>query len=163
VARPEDWTGGLARLAVAVAFVLLLILVLLVRLPSAWVALAGGRPLLVRAGLMVGVLLVLGLAQRVLTARLPHAAVLFGRRVRFHDGLRRRAVSIADVAALHVEQRPAPHHEVFVIELRGGEEHDLCPTHWTGAPALYRALERRVAAVHRRRARARGRSRVASG
>lgn len=154
VARPQDWTGMLARLAVAIAFVLLMILVPLVPLPPGWVALAGGFALVVRVGLGLAVLVVLAVAQVLLVARLPRAVVLWGRKVRFHDGTRRRAVAIDDIAALHVEQRPLPQHEVFVLERRDGVEHDLCPTAWPGAPALHRALERRIAAAHRRRTRA---------
>lgn len=155
VARPDDWTGVVARLAVAIAFVLLAILIPLLPLPPAWVALAWGQPLVVRLTLGLCVLVVLGLAQVVIDARLPRAVVLLRRTVRFHDGMRRRAVLIDDVAAVHVEQRPPPWHEVFVLELRDGAEHDLCPTRWPGAPALHRALERRVGAAQRRRARRR--------
>ncbi|MCA9707065.1 MAG: hypothetical protein KDK70_14520 [Myxococcales bacterium] len=159
VARPDDWTGVLARLAVVVAFVLLAILVPLVRLPTAWVALAGGYPLVVRLVLLAMVTGVLWVARTLLVARLPRAAVLFAGKIRFHDGTRRCAVPIDQIAALHVEQRPPPYHEVFVIEQRDGAEHDICPTHWFGAPALHRALERRVAAASRRRARAADRRR----
>lgn len=154
VVRPDDWTGRLARLAVALAFVLLAVLVPLVPLPPAWVARAGGHPLVVRLGLMLVVIAVVAMAQVVLVARLPRAVVLWGRKVRFHDGTRRRAVSLDDITALHVEQRAEPQHEVFVLERRDGAEHDLCPTHWPGAPAMHRAIERRVATVHRRRTRA---------
>ena len=157
VARPDDWTGTVARLAVALAFVLLMILVPLVPLPVAWVALAGGMPLLVRAGLVLAVVLALAIAHAVIVARLPRAVVLWGRKVRFHDGTRRRAVAIDDVNAVHVDQRPPPLHEVFVLERRDGVEHDLCPTAWAGAPSLHRAIERSVAAADRRRRRARAR------
>jgi hypothetical protein len=118
------------------------------------VALAGGFGLLVRLCLVLVVLMVLGVAQRLLVARLPRAVVLWGRKVHFHDGTRRRAVAIDDIVALHVEQRPPPQHEVFVLERRDGTEHDLSPTRWSGAPALHRALERRMAAAQRRRMRA---------
>ncbi|MCA9652744.1 MAG: hypothetical protein H6712_07820 [Myxococcales bacterium] len=158
VARPDDWTGTLSRVVIGVAFVLLAVVVVLVRLPEAWVELAGGRALVVRVALMLVEIAVLAVARAVLVARLPRAAVLFGRKVRFHDGTRRLAVPIDEIAALHVEQRPPPVHEVFVIEQRDGAEHDLCPAHWWGAPALHRALDRKVAAAHRRRARARARA-----
>lgn len=154
VARPDDWTGTVAGLAVAVAFVLLMVLVALVPLPSAWVTLAWGLPLVVRACMVVVVVAVLAAAHGVLVARLPRAVVLWGRKARFHDGTRRRAIAYRDIAAVHVVQRPPPLHEVFVIERRDGIEHDLCPTAWAGAPRLHRALERRVAAAARRRPRA---------
>lgn len=153
VVRPDDWTGTLARVAVAIAFVLLVVLIPLVRLPAAWVALAGGWPIVVRLALVLIVVVGLGVVQVVLDTRLPRAVVMLGGSVRFHDGTRRRTVAIDDLAALHVEQRPPPQHEVFVLELRDGAEHDLCPTRWSGAPALHRALERRVAAARRRRSR----------
>lgn len=153
VARPDDWTGTMARLAVALAFVLSMILVLLVPLPRAWVALAGGFPLLVRVCMLLVVVVVLAVAHALLAARLPRAVVLWGRKVRFHDGTRRRAVPVDDVAAVHVEQRPPPQHEMFVLERRDGVEHDLCPTAWAGAPSLHRAIERSIAAAERRRRR----------
>jgi hypothetical protein len=153
VARPDDWTGTLARLAVVLAFVLLAILVALVPLPAAWVARAWGFPLIVRACMLMVVVVALAVAHALLAARLPRAVLLWGRKVRFHDGTRRRAVPVADVVAMHVEQRPPPQHEMFVLERRDGTEHDLCPTAWPGAPSLHRAIERSVAAADRRRRR----------
>lgn len=150
VARPDDWTGVLARAAVTIAFVLLAVVITLAPLPAAWVALAWGIPALVRVALALAVLVMLRVLAVVLDARLPRAVVLTPSTVRFHDGTRRRAVRVPEIAALHVEQRPPPWHEVFVIEERSGAEHDLCPTAWPGAPALHRLLERRVAAAHRR-------------
>jgi hypothetical protein len=151
VARPDDWTGTLARLGVVLAFVLLAILVALVPLPTAWVARAWGFPLVVRACMVAVVVVALAVAHALIVARLPRAVVLWGRKVHFHDGTRRRAVPVDDVAAVLVEQRPPPLHEVFVLERRDGVEHDLCPTAWAGAPALHRAIERSVAAADRRR------------
>jgi hypothetical protein len=154
VARPDDWTGTLARLAGVIAFVLLFVLVLLVPLPPAWVALVGGHALVVRVGLVAVVLMVVGAAQTLVVARLPRAVVLLRNKVRFHDGTRRRAVAFDEIVALHVEERPPPQLEMFVLERRDGAELDLCPTGWAGAPALHRALERGMAAAHRRRTRA---------
>lgn len=158
VARPDDWTGTSSRLVIFVAFVLLAVVIVLARLPESWVRLARGYEVVVRAGLMLSVIAVLMVARTALVARLPRAVVLLGRKVRFHDGTRRIAVPLEEIAALHVEQRPPPVHEVFVIEQRDGAEHDLCPAHWWGAPALHRALERKVATIHRRRARAQRRA-----
>jgi hypothetical protein len=155
VARPNDWTGTLARLAVVLAFVLLAILVAVVPLPTAWVARAWGFPQVVRVLMLLVVVVTLAVAHGLLVARLPRAVVLWGRKVRFHDGTRRRAVPVDDVATVHVEQRPPPLHEMFVLERRDGVAHDLCPTAWAGAPSLYRAIERSVAAAERRRRRRR--------
>jgi len=154
VARPDDWTGTLSRVVVGVAFIALVVVVALVRLPPAWVALVADRPWMLRIAMFVAVLLGLAIARTLLISRLPRAAVLFGRTIRFHDGTRRISVAVDEIGALHVEQRPPPLHEVFVLEQRDGAEHDLCPAHWWGAPALHRGLELRVAAAHRRRARA---------
>ena len=44
VARPDDWTGTLSRVVIGVAFVLLAVVVVLVRLPEAWVELAPQGP-----------------------------------------------------------------------------------------------------------------------
>ncbi len=159
----------MARLAVVVAIVLLVIPVLLMPLPPSWIELSPSwqrvveeQTIVVRLGLLAGGVVLLVLGRNLLMARLPRAAIMFGRTVRFHDGTRRRALPIAEIAAIHVELRPPPYHEVFVIEQQNGEEHDLCPTHWTGAPGLHRTLERKVAAAHRRRARARARSQTRS-
>lgn len=160
VARPKDWTGTLSRVVIFVMFVLLAVVVVLAKLPRAWVELAQGIELVVRAALMLGVIAILAMARTVLVARLPRAAVLIGRKIRFHDGTRRVALPVDEIVALHVEQRPPPVHEVFVIEQRDGAEHDLCPAHWWGAPALHRALDRKVAAAHRRRMHAQSRARA---
>ncbi|MEX1361621.1 MAG: hypothetical protein AB1Z98_00725 [Nannocystaceae bacterium] len=159
VARPDDWTGTLSRVVIGVAFVLLAVVVVLARLPPAWVALARGHEVVVRAVLMLLEIGVLMVARTVLIARLPRAASLWRRKVRFNDGTRRIVLPVDEIAALHIEQRPPPLHEVFVIEQRDGAEHDLCPAHWWGAPALHRALERQVATANRRRARAATRAR----
>ncbi|MCH9687555.1 MAG: hypothetical protein K0V04_39340 [Deltaproteobacteria bacterium] len=153
VARPDDWTGKLASIAIGLTFVSLVVLALLVRLPPRWVALVDGMEWIVRVAIVVVAWLLLWGARTVLDSRLPRAAVLFGSKVRFHDGTRRRAVAIDDVGAVHIEQRPPPVHEVFVLEQRDGSERDMCPVHWAGAPALHRTLERRLATAQRRRAR----------
>lgn len=155
VARPDDWTGTLSRVAVGTAFVLLAIVIALVRMPPTWLAFARGHGLAIRLALLVVALLVFAGARALLIARLPRAAFLFGRRVRFHDGTRRVALHIDEIASVHVEQRPPPVHEAFVLVQRDGGEHDLCPTHWWGAPRLYRSLTHRVGTASRRRARAR--------
>jgi hypothetical protein len=162
-ARPDDWTGTVAGLAVAVAFVLLVVLIALAPMPKAWVTLAWGLPLVVRGCLVLVVIAALAVAHAVLVARLPRSVVLWGRKVRFHDGTRRRAIPYRSIAAVHVGQRPPPLHEVFVIERYDGIEHDLCPTAWAGAPRLHRALERHMAAAARRRARANERTRSPRG
>ena len=47
-ARPDDWSGKLTDLAVTVLALMILIVVLLVRLPESWLALAAGRGWIVR-------------------------------------------------------------------------------------------------------------------
>ncbi len=159
VARPDDWTGTLASVAVVAVLALLVVVALLVRLPPHWVALAGGMAWVVRAALMLAALVVVGFARTVLDARLPRAAVLWGRKVRFHDGTRRRAVAIDQILAVYIERRPPPMHEVFAIQQHDGSEHDVCATHWGGAPALHRTLQRRVRSAQARKRRQQARQR----
>lgn len=159
MARPDDWTGTLSRVAVGTATVLSLAVVALVRLPPAWIEAVGGHGWVVRALIVVPTVLLLMGARALLIARLPRAAVLFGRRVRFHDGTRRVVVPVDAIARLHVEHRPPPLFEVFVVERRDGTEQDVCPTHWWGAPRLHRTLSRKVSAATRRRRKAKSRAR----
>lgn len=155
VARPRDWTGALARLALVTLGMLLGVVVLLVRLPEAWIALAFGSSELVRLSLFVVGLWALRWLRALGYARLPAAAALF-RRLAFRERGRRRRVPIDQIARVYVELRPPPVHQVFAIELHDGTAHDVCPTDWPGAGRLYAKLARKVA-----RARARARRRAA--
>jgi hypothetical protein len=157
VARPRDWTGALARLALVGFAAMLGVVVLLVRLPQQWVDLAFGAPEVVRLVLLLLAVWVFRWVRTLVFARLPAAASLF-RRLSFRERGRRRRVRIDEIAAVHVELRPAPMHQVFVIELHDGTIHDVCPTDWPGAGRLYSVLARKV-----RRARARARRKAARG
>jgi hypothetical protein len=152
VARPRDWTGALARLAMVGLGIMLGVVVLLVRLPARWVELAFGAPELVRLGAFVVLLWWLRWVAALVYARLPAAASLF-RRLSFRERGRRRRVRIDEILAVHVELRPPPIHQVFVVELRDGSMHDVCPTDWPGAGPLYAKLERKVARARRKAAR----------
>ncbi len=151
VARPADWAGGLARLGVTVATLVLLVPVVLARLPEAWVALAGGSPLLVRGVLGAVVLWLMAWVRALVYARLPHAPWLLGRTLGLREGSRRLRLRVEDIAALHVELRPMPAREVFVVEFHDGSVHDLCPVHWSGAGRLYAKLAKRVKRAQRKR------------
>jgi hypothetical protein len=133
-ARPDDWSGKLTDLAVTLVALLTVIIVLLVRLPESWVALAAGRGWLVRmrswpcsrGGCSCGWTTLL----RVLLPRTPY---LFGRTLTIRARGRRVPLPVREIQAIHVETRPPDEHETFVVELRSGEHHDLCPVHWQGA------------------------------
>ena len=141
-ARPDDWSGKLTDLAVTVVALLTVIIVVLVRLPESWVALAAGRGWLVRlvlAGLAWWLFMWLDNALRVLLPRTPY---LFGRTLTIRARGRRVPLPVREIQAIHVETRPPDESETFVVEMRSGEHHDLCPVHWQGAGRLYRRIAR---------------------
>ncbi len=139
-ARPDDWTGKLTDLAVTVVALLVVIVVLLVRLPDLWVALAGGRGWVVRlvlALLCAWLFVWLDNALRVLLPRTPY---LIGRTLTIRAHGRRVHLPVRQVKTIHVETRPPDGRETFVVEMQSGEHHDLCPVHWNGAARIYRRL-----------------------
>jgi hypothetical protein len=144
VARPADWSGSLARGASWVLAALGLVTVLLVRLPRGWVVWAWNSPELVRLGLMIAVLWVIGWIRPFVYARLPRAATLLGRTLRLGERGRRRKVTVAELRHVDVELRPPPVFEVLVVELADGTTHEVCPLDWDGAGSLYAALARRL-------------------
>lgn len=150
VARPDDWTGLLARSAVGVVALVLTLAALLGTLPPAWVQMVDGRPWVVRVGLLLGVAWFSVWIRALSYALLPRAPVLFGRRlfVWFHG--RRIVVHVGSVVDAAIERRPDPVREVFVLELRDGRRLDLCPVHWSGAARLYRSLVRKLGRARRR-------------
>jgi hypothetical protein len=155
VARPADWTGALARAAVLLLGLMVLLVVLLVRLPPRWVALAFDAPELVRAVLFAVGLWLLAWVRAAVYSRLPGAPYLFGRSLVVHDRGARRRIPLASLADVHVDRRPPPVDEMIVVELSDGLELDVCPTRWEGAGALYAKLRRkldRLAAATARRA-----------
>ena len=139
-ARPDDWTGKLLDLAVMVAALLVVIVVLLVRLPDVWVALAGGRSFIVRlvlALLCAWLFMWLDNALRVLLPRTPY---LIGRTLTIRARGRRVRLPVREIRTIHVETRPPEDRETFVVEMKSGEHHDLCPVYWNGAARMYRRL-----------------------
>lgn len=143
-ARPDDWAGLTVEVVAALALVILILSALLANLPDRWVALAGGYEEPVRLAVFLVALYLWGWARALAIAALPHApALIFGRlSLRSHGKrLRIRARQIARIA---VEARDPDDVEVFVLELRDGSIHDLCPVGWRGAGRLYRRLARHV-------------------
>lgn len=145
VARPDDWTGGLARAASWLVALLAIVTVLLVRLPGAWVRWAWGSQELVRLLLVVAVLWLLGWIRPFIYAQLPRAAVLFGRTLRLGERGKHHRVPVAQLHHVDVELRAPPVFEVLVVELADGTTHEVCPLDWDGAGSLYAALARRIA------------------
>ena len=78
-------------------------------------------------------------ALRVLLPRTPY---LFGRTLTIRARGRRVPLPVREIQAIHVETRPPDERETFVVEMRSGEHHDLCPVHWQGAGRLYRRIAR---------------------
>lgn len=105
-ARPDDWSGKLTDLAVTVVALLTVIIVVLVRLPESWVALAAGRGWLVRlvlAGLAWWLFMWLDNALRVLLPRTPY---LFGRTLTIRARGRRVPLLVREIQAIRTS-RPA--------------------------------------------------------
>lgn len=158
VARPDDWTGTLARFGLWPVYFVALLIVGIGRIPLSWRVLGAGSEPLTRLVLAVIVIYLLGWLRAVVWSFVPKAVVQFGRRLWFRHHGRRILVRIDTIAEIDVEQRPPPVGEVFVVELDDGAVYDLCPVDWFGAPWVYAAVAYRV-----RRARARAERRRTRG
>lgn len=156
VARPDDWTGKLARFGLWPLYFVALLTVGIGRIPLAWRVLGAGSEPLTRAVIAVIVVYLLAWVRMIAWSFVPKAVVQYGRRLWFRHRGRRILVHIRTIAEIDVEQRPPPVGEVFVIELDDGAVYDLCPVGWDGAPQVYQAVAYRV-----RRARARAQRRIA--
>lgn len=141
-ARPDTWLGWLTDVIVTIVAIVVVLIILLARLPSAWVELAFGRGWIVRAvvvGLAAWAFMWLDNFLRVLQPRTPY---LYGRTLTVRARGKRLGLPVRDITAIHVEQRPPDGRETFVVELRDGALHDLCPVHWKGAARLYARIAR---------------------
>jgi len=144
VARPDDWTGLLAELLLAGLLVLFVLIALLTRLPASWVELVGGYPEPVRLVALLLALYAWGWARVLIIGALPGAPALVFRRLIFRSRGRRLVLRPRQIAKIEVEGRLPDDREVFVVELRDGSRHDLCPVAWRGAGRLYARLARLV-------------------
>lgn len=142
VARPADWTGGVARAGVLLFGALLWLYAILGRLPP------GLRELqpswLVRIGLQVVIFFVVRELAAIPYALLPGAVYLFRGQVAVRVRGKRVRIDVADIREVHVDDRPEPQNEVFVLELLDDREFDLCPVHWDGSERIYAVLRRKV-------------------
>lgn len=158
VARPDDWTGALARVGLWPVYFVALLVVGLGRIPTTWWVIGAGSEALTRVVIALVVLYLLGWVRMIALTFVPKAVIQYGGRLWFRHRGRRIVVRIATVSAIVVEQRPPPVGEAFVIELDDGAVYDLCPVHWDGAERVYAAVATRVrrahARAHRRRIRA---------
>ncbi len=155
VARPDDWTGLLARFGLWPLYFVALLVVGLGRIPSSWWVIGAGSEELTRGVIAVVVIYLLGWVRMIAFSLLPRAVVQYGRRLWFRHRGRRIVVRIKTIKTIDVEQRPPPVGEAFVIELDDGAVYDLCPVDWDGAQWIYAAVAYRV-----RRARAREQRRL---
>jgi hypothetical protein len=144
VALPRDWLGTLARSGIVIVSGLLLIGVLLGTIPKPWVEWVGGFPELIRLAGGLLVLWVMSWVAALVYSRHPRAPFLLGKTLRIYERSERRRIDVAEIADIHVELRPPPMVEAFVVELRDGSIHELCPVRWRGAGQLYVALARRL-------------------
>lgn len=141
-ARPDDWSGRLLDLAVGLAALVVALVVLLVRLPDSWIALAGGRGWPIRVILALAVAWAFMWIDNLLRVLLPRTPYLIGRTLTVRARGRRVPLKVREIHAIHVETRPPDGRETFVIEMRSGQHHDLCPVAWNGAGRLYRRMAR---------------------
>ena len=155
VARPDDWTGTLARFGLWPVYFVALLVVGLGRIPPGWRVLGAGSEPITRAVIAVIVLYLLGWVRVIVFALVPKSVVHYGRRLWFRHRGRRIVVRINTIVTIDVELRPPPVGETFVIELDDGAVYDLCPVGWDGAGWVYGAVASRV-----RRAQARAQRRL---
>ena len=164
VARPDDWTGKLARVGLWPLYLVALLIVGLGRIPSGWWAIGAGSETLTRAVIALVVLYLLNWVRMIVFASVPGAVVQYGGRLWFRHRGRRIMVRTKTILAIDVELRPPPVDEAFLIELDDGAVYDLCPVRWDGAERVYAIVARRVrrARVRANRRLARAKKRVAS-
>ena len=153
VARPRDWTAVATWILLAGLTIVFVVIALLVRLPDAWISLAGGYPWIVRVVLLLVSLLIVRWLGDLAYSRLPRASFLIGRTLVFPEQAGRRSIKLDDIKRIVVALRPAPAYEVFVAVMYDETTHLICATHQVGGPALYAAVARRVARVQRVQAR----------
>lgn len=157
VVRPRDWTQTAAWAVLVGLAAMMLVIVLLVRLPEAWVGLAQGHAWAIRIALMAASYWILRWFGEIGFAQLPRATFLLGGTIVFPEQLGRRRIKLADVDEIVVHLRPPPVHEVFVAVMDDGTTHELCATHQPGAAVLYAVAARRIARSKRRAQRRRDR------
>jgi hypothetical protein len=141
-ARSDDWPGWLTDVFVTIVGVVVVLIILLARLPAAWIELAGGRGWIVRIGLAGGAAWTFMWLDNVLRVLLPRTPYVFARTLTIRERGKRVHLPVRDITAIHVEQRPPDGRETFVVELKDGALHDLCPVHWKGAGRLYARIAR---------------------
>jgi hypothetical protein len=154
VARPDDWTGMLARFGLWPLYFVALLIVGLGRIPSGWWVIGAGSEALTRGVIALLVIYLLGWVRMIVFSLVPKSVIQYGKRLWFRHRGRRILLRIDSIRSIDVEQRPPPVDEAFVIELVDGAVYDLCPVSWDGAARVYAAVAARV-----RRARARERRR----
>ncbi len=141
-ARPDDWLGWLTDVVVTIGAIVVVLILLLARLPTAWIEMFGGRGFIVRLILVGGAAWLFMWLDNFLRILLPRTPYLFGRTLTIRTRGKRVRLPVRDITAIHVEQRPPEGRETFVVELKDGALHDLCPVHWKGAGRVYARIAR---------------------
>ncbi len=121
-----------------------LLIALLVRLPTTWLALSFGYEEPLRLVLVLLALYLWRWLRDLAIAILPRAPVLVAGYLSFRSGGHRWRLRARDLIGIEVVAVPPDDREVFVIEFKGGDKHTLCPVAWRGAGRLYRRLRRYV-------------------
>lgn len=141
-ACPDDWTGKAVILGMRILLLVFLLVALLAVLPDAWLALSFGYEEPIRLVLLLVAFYVWRWVRVFAIAALPRSAYLFFGYLSFRSGGQRRRLRAREVVDIEVVARPPDDREIFVIELKDGSRHDLCPVAWEGAGRLYRRLRR---------------------
>jgi hypothetical protein len=144
VARPTDWTGALARTALGVLLVLLMLAVVLAKIPGDLAADASAARVLIRIAGALVVLWLMAWLRALVYSRLPMAASLWGNRLTVAGREGKETIELGRIEQVHVELRPPPVHQVFVIELDDQTLRDVCPVDWPGAGRLYARLAQKI-------------------
>lgn len=141
-ARSDDWSSWLTDVIVTIVAIVIVLIILLARLPAAWIELVGGRGWIVRLALAGGTAWAFMWLDNFLRVLLPRTPYLFGRTLTIRERGKRVGLPVRQIAAIHVEQRPPDGRETFVVEMKDGALHDLCPVFWKGAGRLYARIAR---------------------
>ncbi|MEZ4381572.1 MAG: hypothetical protein R3A79_09500 [Nannocystaceae bacterium] len=126
----------------AIVLLIFLLVALLAVLPEAWLELSFGYEEPIRLVLLLVAVYLWRWARAFAIAALPRSATLIFGYLSFRSGGQRRRLRAREVVGIDVVARPPDDRELFVIELRDGTRHDLCPVAWEGAGRLYRRLRR---------------------
>lgn len=142
VALPDDVPALILRLALGLVGFIALVWALVGRIPAAWLSLLAGNQFLLRALMLLSMVAILSVVRTIAFAALPRSPWLFRRTLRIRHRGRSLRLDVRDVVEIHLDRRPEPIGDMFVLMLKDGRELDLCPARWDGAGRLYAGIQR---------------------